>query len=81
MIFKDDEYQTYDDQPLDELGEQQEAPEEEEVEEVAVVGGEEQQEEDNDTTAQDSQEFETEMVLSTSSVCLCIRSHLSLIRF
>lgn len=60
--FKDDEYQTYDDQPLDELGEQQEAPEEEVEEEVAVVGGEEQQEEDNNTTAQDSQEFETEMV-------------------
>lgn len=80
MIFKDDEYQTYDDQPLDELGEQQEAPVEE-VEEVAVVGGDEQQEEDNDTTAQDSQEFETEMVFSTSSVCLCIRFHLSLIRF
>ncbi|XP_011606273.2 RNA-binding protein 33 isoform X1 [Takifugu rubripes] len=61
--FQDDEYQTYDDQPLDELGEQQEAPEEE-VEEVPVVGGDEQQEEDNDTTAQDSQEFETEMVES-----------------
>lgn len=56
--LKDDEYQTYDDQPLDELGVQQEAAEEEEV-----VGGDEQQEDDNDTTAQDSQNFETEMVL------------------
>lgn len=62
MIFKDDDYQTYDDQPLDELGEQQEAPEEEVEEAAAVVGGEEQQEKDNDTPAQDLQEFETEMV-------------------
>lgn len=73
MIFKDDEYQTYDDQPLDELGEQQEAPEEE-VEEVPVVEGDEQQEEDNDTTAQDSQEFETEMVFCFL-VCQCLSLH------
>lgn len=67
MIFKEEEYQTYDDQPLDELGDQQEAPEE-----GAVVGGDEQQqqEEDNDTTAQDSQEFETEMVFCYSLLCL-----------
>lgn len=63
MIFKDDEYQTYDDQPLDELGVQQEAPEEEVEEEEEVVGGEEQQEDDNDTTAQEPQNFDTEMVL------------------
>lgn len=56
--LQEDEYQTYDDQPLDELGVQQEAPEVEEV-----VGGDEQQEGDNDTTVQDSQNFETEMVL------------------
>lgn len=56
--LKDDEYQTYDNQPLDELGVTLEAPEEEEV-----VGGDEQQEGDNDPTAQDSQKFKTEMVL------------------
>lgn len=68
MIFKDDEYQTYDDQPFDELGDQQEAPEEEGV---AAVGGDEQQEEDNDTTAQDSQEFKTEMVFCCL-LCYCL---------
>lgn len=68
--LKDDEYQTYDDQPLDELGVQQEAPEEEQEEEV--VGGNEQQEEENDTTAQDSQEFETEMVFCYLWECLTL---------
>lgn len=63
--LKDDEYQTYDDQPLDELGVQQEAPEEEEV-----VGGDQQQE-DNGTTAQNSQNFETEMVLR-NLLCKCL---------
>lgn len=66
LSLKDDEYQTYGDQPLDELGVQQEAPEEEE----AVVGGEEQQEDNNDTTAHDSQSFETEMVLQ-NLLCKC----------
>lgn len=65
--LKDDEYQTYDDQPLDELGVQQEAPEEEEEE---VVGGDEQQEDDADTKAQDSPNFETEMVLQ-NLLCKC----------
>lgn len=81
--LKDDEYQTYDDQPLDELGVQQEAPEEEEEE---VVGGDGQQEDDNDATAQDSQNFETEMVredLLCKCVCflkffLCVKNVLSL---
>lgn len=74
LSLKDDEYQTYDDQPLDELGVQQEAPEEEEEEEV--VGGDEQQEDDNDTTAQDPQNFETEMVLGYL-LCKCLTLWLS----
>lgn len=76
MIFKDEEHQTYDDQPLDELGDQQEAPEEEAVE----GGDEQQQEEDNDTTAQDSQEFETEMVFCYSLLCLWYKFHLCFVK-
>lgn len=71
--LKDEEYQTYDDQPLDELGVQQEAPEEEEEE---VVGGDGQQGDDNDTTAQDSQNFETEMV-GRYLLCRCFTFWLS----
>lgn len=56
--LKDDEYQTsYNDEPLDEHGvQQEEAPEEEEV------GGEEQQEEEEEDTAEGSQVFDTEEV-------------------
>lgn len=59
--LKDDEYQTNDDQPLDELGVQPDVPEEEQGEEE-VVRGDTQQEEDNGAIALNSQEFETEMV-------------------
>ncbi|XP_070784079.1 RNA-binding protein 33 isoform X2 [Enoplosus armatus] len=53
--FQDDEYQTYNDQSMDEHGiQQEEAPEEEEE-----VGREEQQEEEEDT-AEGSQVFDTE---------------------
>ncbi|XP_038585462.1 RNA-binding protein 33 isoform X1 [Micropterus salmoides] len=56
--FQDDEYETYNDRPVDERGVQQgEAPEEEEEE----VGGEEQQEEEEDDTAEGSQVFDTEV--------------------
>lgn len=72
--LKDDEYQTNDDQPLDELGVQPDAPEEEQGEEE-VVRGDKQQEEDNDAVALDPQEFETEMVLYLSQMFKFIFFH------
>lgn len=60
--LQDDEYETYNDRPVDERGVQQgEAPEEEEEE----VGGEEQQEEEEDDTAEGSQVFDTEVLRSS----------------
>lgn len=59
--LKDDDYQTsYDDQPVDGHGVQQEAAPVEEEEEA--VGGEEQQEEEEEDTAEGSQVFDTEEV-------------------
>lgn len=57
--LKDDEYQTsYDDEPLDEHGVQQEEAQEEEE----VQGEEQQEEEEEDDTAEGSQVFDTEEV-------------------
>ena len=55
-LLKGNEYQTsYDDEPLDEHGVQQEAAPEE-------VGGEEQQEEEEEDAAEGSQVFDTDEV-------------------
>lgn len=71
--FKDDEYQTSYDEPLDEHGVQQEAaPEEEEEEEV---GEREQQEEEDEDAAEGSQVQDSEEVRwDTWSIQHCTHS-------